>query len=257
MMDSSFVIYWERSLQKTYNFGSVVRFKQNEVYFSNQQLSPGFKLHSWSSQESFDSDGLWEKLPLLKNEMEYQITVNAQIKPANSVHIQLDFFDQSNELIDEQIFADPKFKFTVPEDTKSYEISLVSLNNQEITFRNMIISPIPNDFAIEVQTSNSKRVVVKPLDNKIEAIEIILRDRFLESGSYIGANNQLTVYFEYNGRHKYSTEKLIAECYQALQDVVIDWSAYDVRVKTIGKSSQLLVELQNGIAKKLMKKGEH
>ncbi|KRN18833.1 asp3 protein [Pediococcus claussenii] len=234
-----------------------MRFKQNEVHFSNPQLSPGFKMHSWSSQNDFVDGALWENLPLLKSGTEYQVVIDAQIKPANSVHIQLDFFDESNELIDEQIFADQNFRFTVPMHTKRYQISLVSLNNQEMIFKNMTINPTFNDFEITVQTSGTKRVIIKPLNGKARTIEIILRDRFLESGSYIGANNQLTVYFEYNGRHKYSVETLSTECWQALQDVVLDWDAYDVQVKTIGVSSQLLMALQGEIAKKLMKKGEH
>ena len=66
--------------------------KNGKIYFKNERMSPGERIHTWKSQVVFDKlDTGYSQLPLLKRKAKYQIITKAIIAPENSVQIQLDF----------------------------------------------------------------------------------------------------------------------------------------------------------------------
>lgn len=217
MTDSFFLIKWPVNFDETYNYGSLVEFSNGTVKFSNTQMSPGMKIHTWESKSNYFRDSRTLRLPLLKVGSTYKIKTKINQVPVNSVHVQIDFFDFQNKLIKSLILTDVEGDFKVPEDTKHYKISLINLNNRELKFEYIMIIPVECDYNISVYSQNNK-VVALWNAKKIESINIFVRNKVIDSNSYIGKDNEIKLYVEIDGDHMFvDKSQIISEITKMLK----------------------------------------
>ncbi|TLQ04824.1 accessory Sec system protein Asp3 [Pediococcus stilesii] len=195
MTESYFVVKWPVFFDQTYNFGSKLIFSNGVVQFKNQQMSPGAKIHTWESKTNYLKSNRTLNLPLLKSGKEYQIYVSAKQIPKDSVHIQIDFFDAQNKTLDNLVLTEMNSIFKVPEKTDHYQISLINLNNQELKFEYIVINLLNHEYSIRVYSKQVKLVLVWN-GSVIDKVTTVVRDRILDSGAYLGSENELWLYVE-------------------------------------------------------------
>jgi accessory secretory protein Asp3 len=220
-MKSFFVIKWPFDTDQTYNYGSKIRFKDGYVEFSNPQMSPGGKIHTWKSKINYKDNFKALDLPLLKGGAEYQIQVDIKQKPINSIHLQFDFYDAEGQLIANPVFTEMTTNFVVPTGTDHYESSLVNLNNQQAVFNYMVIQPKSEQQAVTVFNGQDKIVLAwNKSATVIENLNVIIRNRVLDSGSYIaGKAHEMKVYVEINGQRILNDSQLEQKVSQIVSDI--------------------------------------
>lgn len=154
-MNNYFVIRWPLRMNNTYSFGSVINYQKGKIYFKNERMSPGERIHTWKSKFNYHiHDSEFSQLPLLKRGVKYQVNTKAKVVPEGSVQVQLDFFDNRDEIIDGPLTIDLDGEFVVPEEMDHYQLSLVNLNNRSLEFEDLVIEPLESEFAVATSCGN-------------------------------------------------------------------------------------------------------
>ncbi|MBF7138572.1 accessory Sec system protein Asp3 [Pediococcus pentosaceus] len=221
-MNSSYVVMWPMATNGTYNYGSTISYEKGLVNFSNSQMSPGEAISSWKSKQDFDSNNAqFNQLPLLKEGEQYHIVVNAEVIPSDSVQVQINFLDTLGETIDGITTLSLDDYFEVPLGTQAYDLNLINLNNQGLTFKNIVITPRDTKFEIETFSSGTFRMVSiwDKEEDFFEEVPVYLRNRTLNTGSYIGQNQALRLYIEFDSRSLLTETELQSELQLAIHDL--------------------------------------
>ncbi|WP_240366881.1 accessory Sec system protein Asp3 [Pediococcus acidilactici] len=262
MKSSYFVIRWPVHMNDTYSYGSVINYQNGKIYFKNERMSPGERIHTWKSQVVFDKlDTGYSQLPLLKRKAKYQIITKAIIAPENSVQIQLDFFDVKNEIIDGPLTIDLDGEFEVPEEMDHYQLSLVNLNNRSLEFEDLIIRPVESTFEIATIDGNMNVICLwDRRDHFFEKVEVYLRRRLLYSGSYLGKQNVLRIFVEYDSRANWQKGQLhdaITHATKSLEKVVkerkLAFDALSPDTILLSEPEESLIKLENYTTMELAK----
>lgn len=220
-MMSNYVIRWPIHTNNTYSYGSVINYQNGKVYFKNERMSPGERIHSWQSKLIFGiSNSEFSQLPLLKRGIKYRITTKAKVIPEESIQVQLDFFDVRDEIIDGPLTINLNDEFVIPEELDHYRLSLVNLNNKELEFENLVIKPAESNFETETITGNINVTCVwDKRDSFFEDVEVYLRGRLVYSGSYLGRKNTLRIFVEFDNRANWQNEQLREEISKAISSL--------------------------------------
>lgn len=224
-MSNYFVIRWPLRMNNTYSFGSVINYQKGKIYFKNERMSPGERIHTWKSKFNYHiRDSEFSQLPLLKRGVKYQVNAKAEVVPEGSVQVQLDFFDNRDEIIDGPLTIDLDGEFVVPEEMDHYQLSLVNLNNRSLEFENLVIEPLESEFAVATTSGYMNTTYIwNRQDDFFEDVEVYLRSRLLYSGAYLGKKNTLRIFVEFDSRANWQAQELrkeISTTFKSFEKVV-------------------------------------
>lgn len=215
-MSNYFVIRWPLRMNNTYSFGSVINYQKGKIYFKNERMSPGERIHTWKSKFNYYiRDSEFSQLPLLKRGVKYQVNAKAEVVPEGSVQVQLDFFDNRDEIIDGPLTIDLDGEFVVPEEMDHYQLSLVNLNNRSLEFENLVIEPLESEFAVATSCGNMNVTYIwNRQDAFFEDVEVYLRSRLMYSGGYLGKSGTLRIFVEFDSRANWQVQELREEIFE-------------------------------------------
>jgi accessory Sec system protein Asp3 len=197
MLKSSFLIKWAFNTDQTYNFGSKIQFYRGKVMFHNPKMSPGAPLHTWHSLINYQKDYKTSDLPLLEEGCEYELTAMLKATPAESIHLQLEFFDAQDQLIENQFITSLSGRFTTPKALDHYTISLVNLNNRELEFSHLILRPLECKVSIEMHNGPFKIVMLWEANQRhFKELNVAIRPKVLTTGAYIETPRAIQVNVE-------------------------------------------------------------
>ncbi len=224
-MSNYFVIRWPLRMNNTYSFGSVINYQKGKIYFKNERMSPGERIHTWKSKFNYHiRDSEFSQLPLLKRGVKYQVNAKAEVVPEGSVQVQLDFFDNRDEIIDGPLTIDLDGEFVVPEEMDHYQLSLVNLNNRSLEFENLVIEPLESEFAVATTSGYMNTTYIwNRQDDFFEDVEVYLRSRLLYSGAYLGKKSTLRIFVEFDSRANWQAQELrkeISTTFKSFEKVV-------------------------------------
>lgn len=138
-------IYWTDGALDTFVYGSKIAFSPYRVSFENPLLPPGETIKCWQSIVNFQAVRTTPTLPLLSKGHTYHLTLFGQMTPARSVAIKVSFFDYFGKSIDQVYIKDSAGTFTYPKEAYRYDIALISLGNQSLTFQALLLQEIASE----------------------------------------------------------------------------------------------------------------
>lgn len=119
----------------TYMYGSTVSYYPDKsVRLYNPLLPSGEILKTWFSSVNYQASRTQPSLPLLKRKQDYQLCMNFECHPTNGVYTKIAFFDRYGDVIEEKIEKMKVFDFTYPDDTYTYQVSLLSAGFESLDF---------------------------------------------------------------------------------------------------------------------------
>ena len=119
----------------TYMYGSTVSYYPDKsVRLYNPLLPSGEILKTWFSSVNYQASRTQPSLPLLKRKQDYQLCMNYECHPINGVYTKIAFFDRYGDVIEEKIEKMKVFDFTYPDDTYTYQVSLLSAGFESLDF---------------------------------------------------------------------------------------------------------------------------
>ncbi|MGK4033549.1 accessory Sec system protein Asp3 [Pediococcus acidilactici] len=225
MMSNYFVIRWPLRMNNTYSFGSTINYENGKIYFKNERMSPGERIHTWKSKLNYNIlDSEFSQLPLLKRGVRYQVITKAKMVPEDSVQVQLDFFDNRDEIIDGPLTIDLDGEFEVPEEMDHYQLSLINLNNKSIEFEDLVIQPVESNFVVDtIENSIKTTCIWNQRDDFFEDVELYLRNRLVYSGAYLGKKETLRIFVEFDSRANWQEKQLqeeVSKAFEAFKKVI-------------------------------------
>ena len=119
----------------TYMYGSTVSYYPDKsIRLYNPLLPSGEILKTWFSSVNYQAARTQPSLPLLKRKQDYQLRMNFECHPTNGVYTKITFFDRYGDVIEEKIEKAKVFDFTYPDDTYTYQVSLLSAGFESLDF---------------------------------------------------------------------------------------------------------------------------
>lgn len=119
----------------TFMYGSTVSYyPDRSVRLYNPLLPSGEILKTWFSSVNYQAARTQPSLPLLKRKQDYQLRMNFECHPTNGVYTKIIFFDRYGDVIEEKIEKAKVFDFTYPDDTYTYQVSLLSAGFESLDF---------------------------------------------------------------------------------------------------------------------------
>lgn len=119
----------------TFMYGSTVSYyPDRSVRLYNPLLPSGEILKTWFSSVNYQAARTQPSLPLLKRKQDYQLRMNFECHPTNGVYTKITFFDRYGDVIEEKIEKAKVFDFTYPDDTYTYQVSLLSAGFESLDF---------------------------------------------------------------------------------------------------------------------------
>ena len=119
----------------TFMYGSTVSYyPDRSVRLYNPLLPSGEILKTWFSSVNYQAARTQPSLPLLKRKQDHQLRMNFECHPTNGVYTKITFFDRYGDVIEEKIEKAKVFDFTYPDDTYTYQVSLLSAGFESLDF---------------------------------------------------------------------------------------------------------------------------
>ena len=119
----------------TFMYGSTVSYyPDRSVRLYNPLLPSGEILKTWFSSVNYQAARTQPSLPLLKRKQDYQLRMNFECHPTNGVYTKITFFDRYGDVIEEKIEKAKVFDFSYPDDTYTYQVSLLSAGFESLDF---------------------------------------------------------------------------------------------------------------------------
>lgn len=132
-------VTWGRDERRVNLHGALLRFeKDGSVIYENPLLASGIAIIRWSSRIHL-GDRAAVILPLLAEGESYDIELDAETEPRDSVFLEFDFFNKREEQIESQILHDDD-TIVCPKDMYYYEIALVQGGAQKLVFHRIGIT---------------------------------------------------------------------------------------------------------------------
>lgn len=122
-------------LGMTFMYGTMIKYHSNyHLSLSNSLVPSGEILKTWFSSMNYQASRTQPSLPLLKRKCNYQLCMNFDCNPRNSIYIKISFLDRYGDVIEEKIEKKKVFDFTYPDDTYTYQVSLLSAGFESLDF---------------------------------------------------------------------------------------------------------------------------
>lgn len=127
----------------TYMYGSTVSYSLDKsIRLYNPLLPSGEILKTWFSSVNYQASRTQPSLPLLKRKQDYQLCMNFECHPTNGVYTKVVFFDRYGDVLEEKIEKMKVFDFTYPDDTYTYQVSLLSAGFESLDFYSFSIKEL-------------------------------------------------------------------------------------------------------------------
>ena len=119
----------------TFMYGSKVTYYEDKhISLYNPLVPSGEILKTWFSSVNYQAFRTQPNLPLLKRKQYYQLCINFECHPINGVYIKIYFLYRYGDVIEEKIEKTKVFDFTYPDDTYTYQVSLLSAGFESLDF---------------------------------------------------------------------------------------------------------------------------
>ncbi|MEW4354191.1 accessory Sec system protein Asp3 [Streptococcus pneumoniae] len=119
-------IYWNNFGRDSYLAGTRLRKQGADMILENSLISPGARMHIWSSNRNYQAARDQAVLPLLTRGATYRIGLLAEMKPQASIYVRINFYNRFQKSIAFTILKTADDQFTYPLDAYSYDIELVN-----------------------------------------------------------------------------------------------------------------------------------
>ena len=120
---------------ETFMYGSKVTYHADKhISLYNPLVPSGEILKTWFSSVNYQAFRTQPSLPLLQRKQDYQLCMDFECHPTNGVYIKISFFDRYGDVIEEKIEKVKVFDFTYPDDTYTYQVSLLSAGFESLDF---------------------------------------------------------------------------------------------------------------------------
>lgn len=127
----------------TYMYGSNVSYYPDKsVRLYNPLMPSGEVLKTWFSSVNYQGARTQPQLPLLKRNYQYHLAMRFDCQPENGVYTKITFFDRYGDILEEKVEKVKDFIFTYPEDSYTYQVSLLSAGFESLTFYHFSIKEI-------------------------------------------------------------------------------------------------------------------
>ena len=127
----------------TFMYGSkVICHEDKHISLYNPLVPSGEILKIWFSSVNYQGFRTQPSLPLLKRKQEYRLCMDFECHPTNGVYTKISFFDRYGDVIEEKIEKNKVFDFIYPDDTYTYQVSLLSAGFESLDFYSLSIKEI-------------------------------------------------------------------------------------------------------------------
>ena len=127
----------------TFMYGtSVIYHSEHHIGIYNPLVKSGEILKKWFSSVNYQAFRTQPSLPLLKRKQDYQLCMDFECYPTNGVYTKIVFFDRYGDVIEEKIEKMKVFDFTYPDDTYTYQVSLLSAGFESLDFYSFSIKEL-------------------------------------------------------------------------------------------------------------------
>ncbi|WP_314434322.1 accessory Sec system protein Asp3 [uncultured Streptococcus sp.] len=127
----------------TYMYGTNVSYSPDKsVRLYNPLLASGEILKTWFSSVNYQAARTQPQLPLLQRNQEYQLSLVFDCWPENGMYTKITFLDRYGDILEEKIEKVKDFVFTYPEESYTYQISLLAAGFESLTFYHFSIKEI-------------------------------------------------------------------------------------------------------------------
>lgn len=141
---------WQRNGGLAWGHGAEIDYSPDgSVHYRNPRTGPGQAVSTW---ETANHIGRGPFLPFLRVGGDYILRGDADYQPTGSLGIALTFYDRSGAVIANDLYQDLEVAFTVPTGTVRYKVELISLNNNEFTFRSLMLGTAEDMAGVTVQS---------------------------------------------------------------------------------------------------------
>ena len=128
---------------ETFMHGSKVTYHEDKhISLYNPLVPSGEILKTWFSSVNYQAFRTQPSLPLLKRKQDYQLRMNFECHPTNGVYTKITFFDRYGDVIEEKIEKAKVFDFSYPDDTYTYQVSLLSAGFESLDFYSFCIKEL-------------------------------------------------------------------------------------------------------------------
>lgn len=137
--NNAFKIYWTQVNHTTFMYGSEVQFNSHTTQFINPMMPSGIIIHEWLMKANYFKDRIIPALPILRHNAIYELQMNYNVTPQNSVYFKIIFYRKNETILDTIIIKSKHIEFTFPEEAHTYKIQLMNSGLEQIIFYNMTI----------------------------------------------------------------------------------------------------------------------
>jgi accessory secretory protein Asp3 len=132
-------------------YGSRLVFAADDsITLTNPLMPSGLVLQEWYAFTSYQQVRDTPDLPLLHHGKRYRVAMDMQPTPADTVVVEIQYFDDYSAPIRQQVLHGPDFAFDYPDDCHSYSIRLINGGCDGLAFRNLTLLEVvgnPSDVA--------------------------------------------------------------------------------------------------------------
>ena len=127
----------------TFMYGTSVTYHPDQhISLYNPLVASGEIIRSWTSSLNYQANRVQPSLPLLKRKHDYEISMNMECQPEHGIYIKLVFYDRYGGVIEEKVEKIKTFSFTYPDDTYTYQVSLLSAGFESLDFYSFTIKEL-------------------------------------------------------------------------------------------------------------------
>ena len=127
----------------TYMYGTNVSYHPDKSVRLSDPLLPSAEiLKPWFSSVNYQAARTQPQLPLLQRNQEYQLSLVFDCWPENGMYTKITFLDRYGDILEEKIEKVKDFVFTYPEESYTYQISLLAAGFESLTFYHFSIKEI-------------------------------------------------------------------------------------------------------------------
>ena len=127
----------------TFMYGTSLTYHSDyHISIYNPLVKSGEILKTWFSSVNYQSFRTQPSLPLLKRKQDYQLCMDFECHPTNGVYIKIIFFDRYGDVTEEKVEKIKTFSFTYPDDTYTYQVSLLSAGFESLDFYSFTIKEL-------------------------------------------------------------------------------------------------------------------
>ena len=111
----------------------------------NRLMPAGTTIQEWYSYTDYQSERGTPVLPLLHDGRTYRLVPRLASIPADTVIVEVAFFDRFNELVRTEVLYPPEYEFEYPPDSHHYTIRLVNGGCDALDFTSLTLLEVVGD----------------------------------------------------------------------------------------------------------------